>query len=121
MKVDIYRNLNIPKGRTEMWSVLDRSTRKVVDHIRTAVVDNVKVVVQPAGRARVIREERKNVHAFVRGELSDERLISSGLVRVSYNPYDHDHFIREDTGEAIYEADRVLMTLNGVWIGTPHR
>lgn len=118
MKVDIYRNLNIPDNKPEKWSVLDRTTRKVVNHIRTAVVDNVKFIVQPAGRAKVLKEKRKNVHAFVRGEMVDERLISSGLVRISYDPYTHDHFIREDTGEAIYEADRVLMTMTGVYIGT---
>ena len=50
MKVDIYRNLNIPKDDPCKWSVLDRSNRKVVDRVQTAHVKDVKFVVQPAGR-----------------------------------------------------------------------
>ena len=88
MKVDIYRNLNIPKDDPCKWSVLDRSNRKVVDRVQTAHVKDVKFVVQPAGRKRVLEEKRKNVHAFIRGELTDDRFMAVGLVKVIYNPYE---------------------------------
>ena len=41
-KVDIYRNLNVPKEQLEKWSILDRSTRRVVDITHSALVKNVK-------------------------------------------------------------------------------
>ena len=121
MKVDIYRNLNIPKDDPCKWSVLDRSNRKVVDRVQTAHVKDVKFVVQPAGRKRVLEEKRKNVHAFIRGELTDDRFMAVGLIKVIYNPYESDHFIRTDTGEAIYEWDNVLFTIHGAYIGTDTR
>jgi len=120
IKADIYRNLNVPKDQDEKWSVLDRTTRRVKDIISSALVKNVRFVVQPAGRARVIKEGRKNVHAFVRGDLLVKNVGNSsavdGLTKVSYNPYEADHFIREDTNEAIYEADTVWVTPVGVYI-----
>ena len=121
MKVDIYRNLNIPKDDPCKWSVLDRSNRKVVDRVQTAHVKDVKFVVQPAGRKRVLEEKRKNVHAFIRGELTDDRFMAVGLVKVIYNPYEYNHFIRTDNGEAIYEWDNVLFTIHGAFIGTDTR
>ena len=121
MKVDIYRNLNIPKDDPCKWSVLDRSNRKVVDRVQTAYVKDVKFVVQPAGRKRVLEQQRKNVHAFVRGNLTNERFMAIGLVKVVYNPYKHDYFYRTDTDEAIYEWDNVLFTIHGAYIGTDSR
>ena len=125
-KVDIYRNLNVPKEQLEKWSVLDRSTRRVTDVTHSALVRNVKFIVQPAGRKRVLKENRKNVHAFVRGDLienpwwfahsetlADDRL----MTKISYNPYKADHFIREDTGEAVYEAGTVWIAPHGVYAG----
>ena len=123
-KVDIYRNLNVPKEQLEKWSILDRSTRRVVDITHSALVKNVKFIVQPAGRKRVLEEKRKNVHAFVRGDLIEnpwwfalkETLEEDHyLTKVSYNPYKADHFIREDTGEAVYQAGDVWIAPHGVY------
>ena len=120
IKADIYRNLNVPKDQDEKWSVLDRTTRRVKDIISSALVKNVRFVVQPAGHARVIKEGRKNVHAFVRGDLLVKNVGNSsavdGLTKVSYNPYKAGHFIREYTNEAIYEADMAWVTPVGVYI-----
>ena len=62
---------------------------RVVQHIRSAFVRNVTFAVQPAGRAKVLLEQRKNVHAFVRGD------------RMKYC----------STGDAIYEADRACFVI----------
>ena len=121
MKVDIYRNLNIPKDDLSKWSVLNRDTRRVVDRVQTAHVTDVKFIVQPVGRKRVLEQQRKNVHAFVRGNLTDDRFMSIGLVKVVYNPYKHDYFYRTDTGEAIHAWDKVLFTMHGAFIGTDSR
>jgi len=42
-----------------------------VRHVNTAEFEDVKFAVQPAGRAKVLNERRKNVHAFVRGRLTN--------------------------------------------------
>jgi hypothetical protein len=123
IKADIYRNLNVPKEQDEKWSVLDRATRRIKEIISSGLMENVKFVVQPAGRARVVSEGRKNVHAFVRGDLMEfpfrffrDYDPDLSMTKISYNPYEADHFIREDTGKAIYEAETVWITPLGVYI-----
>ena len=50
--------------------------------------------VSEAGRQRVLREKRKNVHAFVEGIIGDPmRLFPADLQRVSYNPYKAGTFV----------------------------
>jgi len=57
------------------------------------LLEDVAFVVQPAGRARVLREKRKNVHAFVRGMLVSTganvpvEIEEVGWDFVTYNPY----------------------------------
>ena len=63
-KIEVYRNLH-----RDCFSV--RHKGKVVGYLHDneqLALTNVKFVVQPAGRAKVLRENKKNVHAFVRGE-----------------------------------------------------
>jgi hypothetical protein len=75
----------------------------VVRHADEIVLDNVKFVVSQAGRERVLREQRKCVHAFVRGEILEttlEKLIgfeelNQGTI-VKYNPYKYNSFVDEN-------------------------
>ena len=105
MKVDIYRNLNIPNDDPCKWSVLDRSNRKVIDRVQTAHVKDVEFVVQPAGRKRVLEEQRKNVHAGVRGYLEHPDPSFSvwddigwwEMTPVTYNPYRYESFVDKRT------------------------
>ena len=79
---DIYWNLHADK-----FSVRDRSTGRVITHtIGPIYVSGVSLVVQPAGHARTLRERRKNVHAFVRGNLSGPVPLNLTEV-VRYDPY----------------------------------
>jgi len=64
MRVEIYWNLH--KG---MWSVRDAKTRRVIGHAAQVLVRDATFKVSEAGRQRVLRERKKNVHAFVVGEL----------------------------------------------------
>jgi hypothetical protein len=101
MKVDVYRNLH-----TGTLSV--RHKGKVIKHPAVAVILAPRFVVQPAGRERVLREKRKNVHAFVRGELADMATEMSldlrPLLLATYNPYKADYFYNKDTEAPVYEA-----------------
>ena len=116
MNVDVYKNLH-----KDTWSVRDRSTGLVVDHDDYVVVENAQFIVQPAGRRKVLREQKKNVHAFVRGtrvpmsELSTTVRHSTPATRVSYNPYKSGAF-KTQTGRRVKEAQLVVMTPNGCYI-----
>lgn len=68
MLVDVYRNLH-----NGLYSIKARSGNYkglVVAHARQVWLDDVEFVVSEAGRARVLHERKKYVHAFVRGTMS---------------------------------------------------
>ena len=57
----VYRNLH-----RQCWSV--RLRGKVIDHVDSIILMRARFQVGEAGRQRVLREQRKNVHAFVVGD-----------------------------------------------------
>ena len=88
-KIDVYRNLN-----SDCWSV--RQGARVVCHTDYITLKDCEFVVQPAGRRRVLIEQKKNVHAFVRGYLCSPREAdytpAFSWEYVIYNPYEADSF-----------------------------
>ena len=97
MEVEVYRNLH-----KNVWSVRDKRTGRVIDHQERVVIRNARFVVQPAGRAKVLREQRKNVHAFVRGTYAGTHwrpYLSLFADKVSYNPYKAGPFTGPDGGK----------------------
>ena len=79
-KVEVYRNLH-----KKCWSV--RQAGLVKFHCHRVNLRDCQMVVQPAGRAKVIREQKKNVHAYVVGTWVSE-FVPRGAVRLAtYNPY----------------------------------
>ena len=111
----------------------------VVDHPHAVVLKNVKFRVQPAGRAKVLKEKRKNVHAFVCGQLVEtygevlhtspcvnglwgggkkncEKIFSTDF-QVVYNPYKYKTFIK-GSGESIFETYKYTLINNKeIWVG----
>lgn len=77
------------------------------------VIRDAQFVVSQAGRARVLRERCKNVHAGVRGtwEVVDEPLSMKGWARVTYNPYKYDSFVRARDERPLEGADEVRMVI----------
>ena len=65
MRVEVYWNLS-----RNCWSIRDVATGRIHAHADKVSVRGAQFIVQPAGRKRVLRERKKNVHAFVRGELA---------------------------------------------------
>ena len=113
VKVDVYKNLH-----KNTWSIRSRDTGRVLQHADNTVVENAKFVVQPAGRQRVLQEQRKNVHAFVRGTINPQASynVTPCDVQVKYNPYHADHFYEVETGEAVEGAPIVVLDTEGAWI-----
>lgn len=128
MIVDVYFNI-----RRGIWSV--RRAGKVVGHCKTLILRNAKFMVSEAGRQRVLREQCKNIHAWVRGELievSDPSLAEQlgipsleeqleigfparrpqgddGGCYVRYNPYLYRTFVDQDD-LPVHHATEVLMS-----------
>ena len=108
--VEAYYNLH-----KKCFSV--RHAGKVWFHTNVLTLRNCKFAVQPAGRAKVIEEQKKNVHAFVRGffvrgdDHTNHRMLHAA--QAMYNPYYFSTFVDVDTGDAVYEADMVY--LNNCW------
>lgn len=94
-KYYIYRNLHTDNG----FSVKHRG--KVVAVVYTAMVEDPVFKVNESGRQRVLRERRKNVHAFIVSatppreiSVADDlkALILRNPRRVHYNPYEGAEF-----------------------------
>lgn len=96
-------------------------------HSDNVIVESGEFRVRPAGREKVLREQRKTVHAFVVGYPVAEdattlaavegiKLALGEPVQVSYNPYRGDTFYRKDTDESVESAELVeLRPDSSVW------
>lgn len=109
MKVFVYRNLHKKCYSVKCWK-----TKKVIAHVEKISLIDAKFKVSEAGRQRVIKEKRKNVHAGVLGTISDVSLICQGT-RVTYNPYKFNSFV-DDQGQAVIDAGIVFLDKTGVLI-----
>lgn len=132
-----YRNLHASK-----WSIRALSgplAGKVIAHADAVMLSDVTFLVSEAGRQRVIREGRKNVHAGVHGVLDGTAgttlrydlndCLDSGLrglewilprttapalwTPVRYNPYEGPHFVKTDTGERVLGSYGAFLDANG--------
>lgn len=126
-RVFIYRNL-----RQDCWSIKALSgphRGTVIAHAREWILSDCIFKVSQAGRARVLREARKNVHAGVIGTLDYMRCTNSTRVgrriavggnlqrasKVSYNPYIYSTFIDLNTEKPVYKAF-CAAALVGSWV-----
>jgi len=93
MKVLIYWNIH-----KQLWSVRDQLTRKVIAHLESLVLTNCTFKVSEKGRQRVLREQQKNVHAGIEGDLALYTPNTKCRLgrRVKYNPYTQSTFTCED-------------------------
>jgi hypothetical protein len=114
VRVRVYRNLNATSGMPgeRVFSVQDAATRRVVAHVSRIRLVDVRFIVSLAGQARVRREHRKNVHAFVEGTPVPWVEVGEAAVgrMVRYDPYVLDGFV-----DALSDVPVVSATV--VWIG----
>lgn len=128
MRVEAYYNLH--KNCISFREIGGR-----VQHAEAVHLMDVNYAVQPAGRQKVLSENRKNVHAFVRGEpqfivllgecdartAMDSWLATKGgsiwenARRVIYNPYRYETFVYEESGEAVLFANEVIIIGKKIW------
>ena len=117
-KVEVYRNLH-----KKCWSVRNNATGHVLWHCDEVLLTDVDLVVRPGGRAKVLREKRKNVHAFAKGSL-DSLYVGNHLNRdefpqgtifkqILYDPYQYESFVYADSKEPVFKADTVHLDNKG--------
>ena len=134
-RVEVYRNLHnntfsvrllgaADKWDTKRW----RDVGKVVKHLdnwMSVYLEDVKFAVQPAGREKVRREGKKNVHAFVRGTVVKapdnkfgETFKDECTQIAQYNPYKFDTFVTQAWSSnpcAIHKASKVTLNQGTVY------
>lgn len=104
-----------------------------VDHAQVLILNDVKFAVQPAGRAKVLMEYKKNVHAFVRGTLvyqhhdyysnvpgfddyTEENMRRQEYRQITYDPYRFSSFVYRDTHEPIKSATQVVIIGSHIYL-----
>ena len=108
--VRVYFNLHKRQFSVMSW---DRGPTygRLLTHCELVYLCDVTFVVQPAGRARVLAERTKNVHAFVQGRWMEPPATfdASAGRRLRYDPYEAASF-RAD-GVDVRHADWVIGTV----------
>lgn len=114
MRVFVYRNLH-----KKLWSVRAMegpNKGRVILHATTISLANCTFKVSEAGRQRVIREKRKNVHAGVQGTLIESAPPSDCSRKITYDPYRYATFVDAVSHEAILQADQARFEENAVFV-----
>lgn len=102
-KVQVYFNLH--RKTFSVQALTGPNKGRVIVHVDRFEMLNATFVVRKGGRERVLKEQRKNVHAFVKGDWVDDsrRIKGTPEGKCSYDPYKADTFMTE-RGKPIYEA-----------------
>ena len=98
-RVYVYRNLT--KG---CWSLKSLKTGKVIGHAQNLTLKDTIFKVSEAGRQRVIKDKRKNVHAGIVGTIMapvpswdadwiNSKGVPARKIPVTYNPYRFSTFV----------------------------
>lgn len=109
MRVEVYFNLH-----KKTFSVRSARSGRVLLHTDEVHIDNPTFVVRKAGRERVLREGKKNVHAFVRGDITvfnDFNPDRLDYTLVSYNPYKFDTFVDVTDTRPVRVAKRAVLRI----------
>jgi len=110
MKYFCYFNLH-----KHVFSLRSHKTKLVEYHSTTVRLSNCVLKVSQAGRDRVLKEKRKNVHAGVLGELCDKdfdidiEALEGDFIELTYNPYKYDSFVVKTTGVAVESAETIIL------------
>lgn len=140
MKVSVYFNLH--KRVFSVLAMEGPAKGRVIAHAEKVGLQDVTQKVQEGGRQRVIKEGKKNVHAFINGDLVaiDGRLTETGLAhhgedsedpvrvlplvgsgrsqseweRIKYNPFRYDRFVHHDTADSFVYAEAAFLSEQGV-------
>ena len=102
------RTINHDKPVKVYWNIhLDcyslKQSGKVVAHADKVELRDVTFKVNESGRQRVLKERRKNVHAFITGYIDEHFVKRDWDIKIVYNPYKYDSF-------RLWASDSVTVT-----------
>lgn len=103
---DVYRNLT--RG---LWSV--REGGRVVEHVPEIALRDVRLIVQPGGRAAVIRTGTRSVHAYARGMRIPFEGVPPCAIEVGYNPWCSEFFTSRPGFLKVLDARFIAFTTAG--------
>jgi hypothetical protein len=114
-RVMVYFNLH--RG---LWSIKSLKTGLVIGHSNTIILRDVEPKVSEAGRQRVIKEKKKNVHAGLIGTLKSVKELKHSLENfkeITYNPYKYTSFVFKDNdNEYFYNCQEAIMKNKRVYV-----
>ncbi len=118
MLSEIYKNIHKSKQeKTNVFSIRNHRTKKVVAYFKGPFyIKEAFFKVSIAGRNRVVKEQRKNVHAFIKGYPTFSENIKFPVFFkgvVSYNPYLFPYFFDVKTEEEIISSDLLYVNREG--------
>ena len=117
MKVKVYYNLH--KKCYSIVSLEKENYGRVIKHENCVPLFDAQFKVSEKGRQRVLREQKKNVHAYVvgtwLGHLNDEitfasRVLSFPIKLATYNPYKYSSFVDAHSKKPLAKAKQVLLS-----------
>ena len=110
-RVYVYFNLH-----KKVWSV--RQSGRIVEHTKHIKLRDCRFLVSQAGREKVLREKKKNVHAGVSGyvinSIPEYRIFSEA--KLTYNPYRYKGFVAvNDPYEIVERSDFAELQCGEGW------
>lgn len=117
MRVYVYYNLH--KKVFSVKALEGKDKGRVIAHREQLTLRNVTFRVSQAGRARVLREQKKNVHAGVVGEWSgayEPQIANESDIAVTYNPYKYSTFVYADGEYPIFAANYAWLTNRRIYV-----
>lgn len=117
MRVFVYYNLHKKVFSVKALEGVNKG--RVVAHSSEITLHDVTFRVSQAGRARVIAEQKKNVHAGVVGQWDgavDPVVRDTSDISITYNPYKYSTFVYADGEQPVYTADQAYLTNRKIFI-----
>jgi hypothetical protein len=117
MRAHVYKNLHLG-----LWSIRDPRTGRAVAHAAYVDMERCQCRVQQGTRARVLREGRRSVHAYVAGEVrayADAAPARSGAwIRFTYDPFRAATFPLADADNPapVLGAAKMRFDAEGAWL-----
>ena len=108
--VEVYKNLH-----RNCWSVRQKGIVRF--HTYAIALKQCQFKVSKSGRQRVLREKRKNVHAFIKGMVTRKGDRVKGD-KVTYDPYKMSSF--KHLGAPCHTMNAVILNTAGVYELLPH-
>lgn len=117
-KVYVYFNVN--KQLFSIKNLNGPNKGKVGGHSNSIVLKDVCFRVGEGGRQRVLREQKKNVHAGVVGTYYSDSLSTvtdlAYLRQISYNPYKFGYFYCVETQQPMYTTKLVYLFNKKIYV-----